>query len=60
MKYVNDYVVTIECEFIVNCLDVADAVLLVDNVMSNASELSDDVKVGKVTCNEVREAGKDK
>ena len=59
MEYVNDYIVTVECEFIVNCLDAADAVLLVNNVMSKLSELADDVRIEKVTCNEVREAGKE-
>ena len=59
MKYANDYIVTIQCEFIVNCFDMSDAVLPVNNVMRKLralAELTDGVKIEKITCNEVREA----
>ena len=63
MKCTNDCVVTIECEFIVECLYTSDAVLAINNVMRKLrtlAELTDGVKIEKITCNEVREVGKDK
>ena len=59
MEYENDYIVnvTIECEFRFNCLDMADAITLTDQVMDNirsSVEGEYGAKIKKVTCNEAR------
>ena len=65
MKYENDYIVkvTLECEFSVNCLDVADAIMLTDQVIGNirsSAEGKYGVKIKEVTYNEVKEVEKER